>query len=104
MTKGIEIASLLGDINKPGPFAVRLRLPAGASWQPHYHNNRMNATVMSGELLIGFGSVVNRQKMVAYPAGSFLSIPPHTVYYDATKGGTVVQEFGQGPMLNILSR
>lgn len=82
---------------------MRLRLPAGASWPAHYHKNRLNASVISGELLLGMGSTVDRKKMVAYPAGSFISIPPNTPYFDATKGVTVVEETGQGPVVSILA-
>lgn len=101
--KGIAISTLLGGLDKPGPFVVRLRLPAGASWPAHYHKYRLNASVISGELLLGLGTTVDRAKMVAYPAGSFISIPANTPYYDATNGVTVVEESGQGPVVSILA-
>lgn len=100
--KGIAISSLLGGLDKPGPFVVRLRLPAGASWPAHYHKYRLNASVISGELLLGMGNIVNRRKMVAYPAGSFVSIPPNTPYYDAARGVTVVEESGIGPVITTV--
>lgn len=101
MMRGISIAPLLGDLDKAGEFVVRLRLPAGASWPPHFHKKRLNATVVSGELLLGLGTTVQRKSMIAYPAGSFISIPPNTPYYDATVGPTVVEESGQGPVVSI---
>lgn len=101
--KGIAISTLLGGLDKPGPFVVRLRLPAGASWPAHFHKYRLNASIISGELLLAMGTKVNRKNMVAYPAGSFISIPARTPYYDATNGVTVVEESGQGPVVSILA-
>ena len=101
--KGIAVASLFGGLDKTGEFVVRLRLPAQASWPPHFHKKRLNATVISGTLLLALGTTVNRKAMLAYPAGSFISIPPDTPYYDATEGATVVEEYGQGPVVSILA-
>jgi uncharacterized RmlC-like cupin family protein len=102
--KGIGVATLLGDFNQTGTYVVRVRLPAAARWGVHHHKNRLNATIVSGALLIGFGDRADATKMVRLTAGSFVSIPGGTNYYDATVGVTVVQEEGQGPMTTVMAK
>ena len=101
--KGIGIASLLGGLDRVGDFVVRVRLPAAARWGVHHHNHRLNATVVSGVLLIGFGDRADATKMMRLTAGSFVSIPAGTNYYDSTVGVTVVQEEGVGPLTTAMS-
>lgn len=102
--KGIGIATLMGGFNQAGDFVVRVRLPAGARWGVHHHTARLNATIVSGVLLVGFGDHVDATKMMRLTAGSFVSIPAGTNYYDATVGVTVVQEEGQGPMATVVPK
>lgn len=96
--KGIGIASLLGGLDRAGDFVVRVRLPAAARWGVHHHNHRLNATVVSGVLLVGFGERADAANMVRLTPGSFVSIPAGADYYDSTVGVTVVQEEGVGPL------
>jgi uncharacterized RmlC-like cupin family protein len=101
---GIGIATFLGNLGQTGNFVVRVRLPAAARWGVHHHNHRLNATIVSGVLLIGFGSHVDATKMMRLTAGSFVSIPGGTNYYDATIGVTVVQEEGLGPLTTVVPK
>src|SRR5665213_2364284 len=96
--KGIGIATFLGNLDQAGNFVVRLRLPVAARWGVHHHTYRLNATIISGVLFIGFGNHVDATKMIRLTAGSFVSIPGGTNYYDSTVGVTVVQEEGLGPV------
>lgn len=100
--KGLGIAALLGNLNQSGNFVVRLRLPAGAKWPVHHHRYRLNATILSGVLLVGFGNTVDTTKMVRLLAGSFVTIPAGVNYYDSTVGVTVVQEEGMGPVVTTV--
>jgi len=102
--KGLGVATLLGDFDRTGTYIVRVKLPAAARWGVHHHKYRLNATIVSGTLLIGFGTHVDPAKMMRLTAGSFVSIPGGTNYYDATVGVTVVQEEGQGPMTTVMAK
>jgi len=102
--QGIGIATLVGGFDQAGTFVVRVKLPAAARWGVHHHTARLNATIVSGVLLIGFGDRVDATKMMRLTAGSFVSIPAGTNYYDATVGVTVVQEEGQGPMTTVVPK
>lgn len=102
--QGIGIATFVGGFDQAGTFVVRVRLPAGARWGVHHHTARLNATIVSGVLLVGFGDRVDATRMTRLTAGSFVSIPAGTNYYDATVGVTVVQEEGQGPMATVVPK
>jgi quercetin dioxygenase-like cupin family protein len=102
--KGIDIATFLGNLNQAGSFAVRVRLPAATRWPVHHHKYRLNATIISGVLLVGFGNHFDATKMVRLTAGSFVSVPAGMNYYDSTVGVTVVQEEGMGPLTTVIPK
>lgn len=103
--EGLGVVTLIGDPNRAGTYAIRVRLPARAVWPAHHHTSRLNATVLSGALLIGFGDRPDRSKMQRLKAGSFVSIPAGTNYYDATDGAImVIQEEGMGPLTTVVAK
>jgi quercetin dioxygenase-like cupin family protein len=92
------MALLSGDPSKAGSsYAIRLKLPDGAKIAPHSHSDTENVTVISGTLLVAVGSSFDAAKMIALPAGSYVSIPAGTPHYAMAKGDTVLQVNGVGP-------
>src|SRR5947209_5293152 len=55
LTKGAKLAVLQGDPSKPGPFTMRLSMPAGYKVAPHWHTQAENVTVISGTFMVGMG-------------------------------------------------
>lgn len=94
---GAEIAVIAGDPAKPGPYTIRLRLPDGAKFAPHFHGDVENVTVLEGTVLVGIGDKVDPAKMIALPAGSFVSVPAGLHHYAAAQGVTIIQIHGMGP-------
>jgi anti-sigma factor ChrR (cupin superfamily) len=94
---GAEIAVLSGDPSKPGPYTLRLRIPDGAKFGPHFHGDVENVTVIQGTLLVGVGDTMDTGKMLELPAGSFASIPMGIHHYAMAKGDTIIQIHGMGP-------
>src|SRR5437899_4555160 len=45
--KGAQFVVLSGDPGKPGPFAVRLKMPAGYKIAPHWHPTDAHVPVVS---------------------------------------------------------
>jgi quercetin dioxygenase-like cupin family protein len=95
---GVEIAVLVGDPTKSGPYTVRLRIPDGGKFGAHFHADTERVTVMSGTLLVGLGDTMTPSTMKALPAGSFVSIPAGLHHYAMAQGVTVIQIGGNGPM------
>ena len=53
--KGMQIAVLHGDPSKPGPFGVRLKIPAGLELGSHTHSNAEYVTIISGKAKVSWG-------------------------------------------------
>lgn len=95
---GVEMATLAGNPAATGPYTVRLRMPDGGKFSPHFHVNTENVTVISGTLLVGLGDTVNPAAMKELPAGSFVSVPAGVHHYAMAKGKTIIQINGMGPL------
>lgn len=95
---GTEAAILEGDPTAEGTmFTLRLRLPAGARLNPHFHSENERVTVLSGEARVGFGDKFTDAGLTSFPAGSFYINPKgvnHFVYFPKE---TVLQITGRGP-------
>jgi quercetin dioxygenase-like cupin family protein len=94
---GAEVTVLSGNPAKKELFSARVKLPANYIVPAHSHAITEYDTVISGTYYLGTGKVVDTEKGVALPAGSFAMLPPHTPHYGWTKEETVLQVSGVGP-------
>lgn len=95
---GAELAILIGDPEKPGPFVVRVRLPADVRVMPHTHPVARTYSVLSGEWKIGFGRVFDAAKLHTFPAGSVYHLPAMVPHYQATGSTeTIIEIHAEGP-------
>lgn len=96
--KGTEIAVLMGDPSKPGPFVLRVKFQANAVVPPHRHATAENLTLLSGEMYHGMGEALDQAHGDRLEPGAFVFLPPmmpHSVWAGPTGG--VVQVTGTGP-------
>ena len=96
--KGTYSAVLAGDPEQPGIYAILVKVPAGWSEPPNYHNVDEYAMVLKGTVLVGFGDTINVSTMTPMPAGSFGMIPKHTHHYAIAKTDAEFEAFGMGPI------
>ena len=97
--KRAQLAVLVGDPAQPGPYVVRVSVPAGVKLMPHVHPEDRIYTVISGVFYIGIGDEFEPQKLVAYPPGSVVVLPGGTPHFHwARSGGYVTQVTGTGPL------
>jgi quercetin dioxygenase-like cupin family protein len=94
---GAQIAILSGDPKKKGTFVARIKFPANYSIPVHMHPINEYDTVLSGELFLGVGLIMDMNKGIKLPMGSFVKIPANMPHYAWTKEETVVQVMGVGP-------
>jgi quercetin dioxygenase-like cupin family protein len=94
---GAETATLYGDPEKPGLFALRVKMPAGYKIPPHMHKSPELLTVISGQLRLGLGQAADHASVETLPAGSFSSLPQGVVHYVLVDQDSVVQLDGNGP-------
>ncbi|NUT79312.1 cupin domain-containing protein [Pseudomonas sp. C1C7] len=97
--KEVKLAVIAGDPGKPAPYVVRVKVPNGIKLMPHVHPENRIYTVMSGVFYIGFGSVFDPDKLVAYGPGSVVILPANTPHFHWARSGEYIsQVYGTGPL------
>ncbi|CAI8879545.1 Cupin domain-containing protein [Pseudomonas sp. IT-P44] len=97
--KEVKLAVLAGDPSKPAPYVVRVKVPNDTKLMPHTHPEDRIYTVMSGVFYIGFGTVFDPAKLVAYGPGSVVILPANTPHFHWAKSGEYIsQVYGTGPL------
>src|SRR5262245_23196123 len=100
-TPGVEVADLVGDSTKPGPYVQRVKIPPNFVVQAHSHPEDRTYTVISGTWYVGWGDKYDAAKLIALPAGSFYTELANVPHFVATKSeAAVFQLSGIGPTAN----
>lgn len=104
LPKGAKIAVLYGDPFKPGPYVIRLKMPAGYKIAPHWHTQAENLTVISGAFSVGAGDSFDKAHAHPIHAGGFHYLPAKAHHFAYTTAPTVLQIHGEGPFdINYLN-
>lgn len=94
-----RLAVLVGEPAKPGPYLVRVKVPADVTLMPHTHPEDRIYTVISGVFYIGLGREFDDSKLVAYAPGSVVVLPANTPHFHRARSGEyVTQVTGVGPL------
>jgi hypothetical protein len=97
MPAGAKIAVLQGDPGKPGPFVMRLMVPAGYKIPPHWHTQDESLTVISGTFHFGTGDKLEASTSHALTPGSFHFLSGKDHHYLVADSQAVIQINGSGP-------
>lgn len=87
LPKGLQFSVLSGNPDQPGPFTLRIKLPANFVIPPHAHATSENLTVLSGAIVHDMGEKMERSHGRALDTGGFVFLPgntPHSLWTDAT--------------------
>ena len=96
---GAQLAVLEGNPGaSSGDYTVRVKMPDGYKFAPHWHPQRENVTVISGTFMLGMGDVFDKGKMATFPAGSFAYLDPDMHHYAMAVGEAIVQVHGKAPL------
>jgi len=94
-----RLAVLVGDPTQPGPYVIRVKLPAGTKMQPHRHPEDRIYTVISGVFYIGLGATFDENKLSAHPPGSVVVLPGNQPHFHWAKSGEYVTQVSAiGPL------
>jgi hypothetical protein len=95
----VRLAILIGDTSQPGPYVVRVKVPAGVKLMPHTHPEDRIYTVIAGVFYIGLGKTFDPGNLVPYPPGSVIVLPGNTPHFHwAMSGEYVTQVSANGPL------
>ena len=61
----VRLAVVVGQPSEPGPYVIRVKVPAGVKLMPHKHPEDRIYTVMSGVFYIGLGEQFDGDKVKA---------------------------------------
>lgn len=95
---GAQIAVLAGDPSKPAPYTVRLKFPANYDIPAHSHPTDENVAVVSGELLIGMGTKLDRKAGTRLGIGGYALMPANANHFAYTRAETTIVLYGMGPV------
>jgi quercetin dioxygenase-like cupin family protein len=94
-----RLAILVGDPSEPGPYLIRVKLPAGTKMMPHKHPEDRIYTVMSGVFYIGLGETFDESLLTAYAPGSLIVLPGGQAHFHWAKSGDyITQVTALGPL------
>ena len=94
-----RLATLVGDPMRPGPYVIRVRLPANVRMMPHRHAEDRIYTVISGVFYVGVGEVFDERKLTAHGPGSVVVLPAGTPHFHWAKSGEYVTQISAiGPL------
>ncbi|MBV8491111.1 MAG: cupin domain-containing protein [Candidatus Eremiobacteraeota bacterium] len=96
--KGTYSALVAGNPGKPGIYVMLIKVPAGWSEQPHFHATDEYATVIKGNVLVGFGDTFDKASMKSMPPGSVGVIPKGMHHYAMATTEAIFEVFGMGPV------
>jgi quercetin dioxygenase-like cupin family protein len=95
----VRLATLVGHPNKPGPYAIRVKVPLGVVMPPHRHPEDRIYTVVSGVFYIGRGEKFEEDQLTAFPPGSVIVLPGNTAHYHSAKSGEYITQVNAiGPL------
>jgi len=96
---GVHLAVVVGTPSRPGPYVVRVKMPAGGRLMPHRHPEDRIYTVISGIFYIGLGETFDETTLRAYPPGSVVVLPGGVAHFHrALSGEYVTQVTANGPL------
>lgn len=94
---GAQIAVLYGDPSKPGPFGLRLKVPANTTFPSHAHTNAEYVTVVSGKAMISWGIGSDVMKGDTLTPGSFFRMTGGDHHTFMSMDETIVEVHSTGP-------
>jgi hypothetical protein len=97
-----EMATLYGDLNKPGPYLVMMKWTPGWFSAPHNYRTDRICVVVSGTWWVNSGADFTPQQTVPVRAGGYVLRHARTWHYDGvpadSKEPAMIAVFGIGPV------
>jgi len=98
LPSGAQLAVISGDASKRGgTYALRLKVPDGYVFKPHWHPQNVNVTILSGGLGIGMGDKFDESNGQIVKTGGYILEPKEMHHYAWAQGPTIIEVYGEGP-------
>jgi quercetin dioxygenase-like cupin family protein len=105
LPKGTQISRVAGDPSKPGPFVLRVKVPANTVIAPHTHSKPETLTILSGAIYHAHGGTLDKSRGSALRTGGLVYLPEDMAHSLWTADEPVeLQVNGSGPFgLNYIN-
>jgi quercetin dioxygenase-like cupin family protein len=99
---GSEVATVLGDPNKPGLYIVLQKWLPHHNSRPHFHDFDRYIYVIQGTWWVQTGPKYDMEHATPVPAGSYVTHYAKEIHYDGAKDEPCILEIvGMGPAPSI---
>jgi quercetin dioxygenase-like cupin family protein len=98
---GARVAVLAGDPSKPGPYTIRLEVPAGYRVPPHHHPAAEHVKVLEGSVRFGHGRQWSEQGMKSLAVGQEATVPALQPHFVEAPEHTIIEASATGPYVIV---
>ena len=99
--RGMRMAKLHGDPEKPGLYIYRLKMPAAYKMPPHKYGETQTITVLKGTFWSGIGKKTDPMNLREFNPGAFFIINGNAPRYTWARTEVIIQVAGIGPSKGI---
>jgi anti-sigma factor ChrR (cupin superfamily) len=97
LPKGAQLTVITGNPGRPGPYIIRVKVPAGYQIPAHWHSTAENLTVLSGAVNVGMGDMLDKKVGTRLEVGGFANLPPKMNHFLWTSVSAIFQINADGP-------
>ncbi len=96
---GVRLAVVDGDPGKPGPFTLRLDMPAGYEVRPHTHPTSEEVRVVEGAVMVGMGKKWDDAALKSLATGQEVSLGAKEPHFVRARERAMVEVRSTGPFV-----
>jgi quercetin dioxygenase-like cupin family protein len=93
-----EIATVDGNPQGDGEYAIAIRFAAGGMIPPHFHPKDTRVVVVRGQVYVGFGDEPDTARTRPLGPGGYALVPADAHHFEAGKTDALVIIYGTGPL------
>jgi hypothetical protein len=98
---GARGAVVAGDPSKPGPFTIRMDMPAGYQVMPHHHPKAERVRVLEGSVMLGHGKKWLDDQLKPLAVGEVVTVDALRPHFVQAKERTLLEVRSNGPFVII---
>ena len=99
---GAQMVLLYGSPDKPGPYIVRVKLPAGYRLPPHRHEDARAVTVLEGNYWSAVGDTFDQSKLKKFGPRDYYTTDAGVNHFAWAETDVIIQEMGMGPVSRLI--
>ena len=99
---GARMVMVYGDPEKPGPYIMRVKFPAGYKLPPHRHADARTVTVLKGTYWSAAGETFEQPKLVKFGPRAYYTTDAGVAHFAWAETEVIIEEMGMGPVTSAI--